>query len=315
MSETTAETARQRQIRTTPACPVCGSTDAVVIGAVEGWGEWHQCRACTLEFVEPLVLPVSPQELYDAAYRGERFESGMREFNDRLRQRRAIVTKDPTLWFWSPAFGRIVEWLHGRVGRGGKVFEVGCGLGFFMHALRREGFDVAGLDVAEKAVELNREDGFPVWHGEVPTVPDDWVDPDAVVCMFMLHHVLDPIAFLSAIRSKWPRAGLAVAQYGPSNQGTKASHPPRTLTRWSARSLETALTRAGYGRVAAAELAGTGNEAPALKPIRKVLKQSIRVPAVYRLFRRIEHKVVARAARPLGRPGYVVLAFAEPDAP
>jgi SAM-dependent methyltransferase len=313
MSETTAATASPADsAETAPTCPVCGSARAALLEPVEGWGAWYTCGDCTLEFVQPLVLPVTPQELYGAAYRGERTENSMREFNDRLRQRRAIVDKDPTLWFWSPAFGRIVEWLHGRVGRGGKVFEVGCGLGFFMHSLRREGFDVEGLDVAEKPVELNRSDGFRVWHGEVHTVPDDWVDPEAVVCMFMLHHVVDPIAFLSAIRTRWPRAALAIAQYGPSNQGNPAANPPRTLTRWSARSLETALARAGYARVEAGELAGTGNEAALLRPVRKVMKQSIRLPGVYRFLRRVEHRVVARVARPLAKPGYVVLAFAEP---
>lgn len=293
-------------------CPVCGSGETPVLERAENWGYWHMCGSCTLEFVQPLELPEEPEQLYDSAYRGERFESRMKEFNDRLRQRNALIDVDPTLWFWSPAFFEIIDWLKSRVGREARVFEIGCGLGFMLHAMRREGLDVAGLDVAEKAVELNRADGFRVWHGQVETVPLDWTDPDAIVCMFMLHHVLDPVSFLSTIRARWPRAAMAIAQYGPSNKDALASQPPRTLTRWSAPALEAALGRSGY-RSSIRELASTGNESPLLRPIRKVLKQSIRVPAVYRGFRRIEHRFVRRVVHRAGRAGYVVLAFAEPD--
>jgi len=299
---------------TLPTCPACGSTDAAVFGHAENWGDWRRCANCTLEFVDPLELPAGPETLYDEAYRGQRSENRMTEFHDRLRQREAIVHSDPSLWFWSPAFPETIAWLETKVGRGGCVFEIGCGLGFFMHAVRREGFDVVGLDVAEKAVQLNRGDDFRVWHGQVESVPSGWVDPDAIVCMFMLHHLVDPALFLSTIRSRWPRAALAIAQYGPSNYDPVASQPPRTLTRWTAGSLEAVLRASGY-RASVRELAGTGNEAPALRPFRKLFKQSIRVPAAYRLFRRLEHRVVARLARPAGRPRYVLLAFAEADTP
>jgi hypothetical protein len=293
------------------ACPVCGSRRSSAAEEAPGWGEWRACAECTLEFAEPLELPESPQELYGAAYRGEREGNAMREFNERLAQRRAIVDVDPTLWFWSPAFYDIVASLKERLEPGDTVFEVGCGLGFFLHTLRSEGFDAVGLDVAEPAVELNRRDGFEVWHGEVASVPEGWVEPKAIVCMFMLHHLVDPIGVLSTLRSRWPDASLAIAQYGPSNRTPPASLPPRTLTRWSGRALDTALTRSGY-RGTVTELAGTGNESRFLRPVRKLVKRSVRVPVVYRSLRRVEHRIVSKVVGPLGRDAYVVLGLAEP---
>src|SRR5205807_1909687 len=102
------------------------------------------------------------------------------------------------------------------------------GLGWTLHVLRNRGFHAIGLDVAEIAVELNRADGFQVWHGSLETLKDGWVRPDAVLALFMLHHVPDPLAFVRLIRERFPEAPLVIAQYGPSNLDPVASMPPRT---------------------------------------------------------------------------------------
>jgi Methyltransferase domain len=293
-------------------CPVCGGgSDA--LEPAPGWGEWRACRECTLEFVSPFELREQPTELYGGAYRGNREESRMREFNDRVEIRRALIEKDPTLWFWTPAFERTLDWLDRRVGAGATVFEIGCGLGWVLHAMRRRGLDPVGLDVAELPVELNRKDGFEVWHGTLDTVPEDWVKPAAVVAFFMLHHVPDPLAFVREIRDRFPDAPLSLAQYGPSNRDHLASMPPRTLTRWNAKSLETVMRIAGYD-AEVTEIQGTGNEATALRPLRKLLKQTIAVPALYRAIRRVEQRVMPRLLAPTGRDAYVVHGLGEPRA-
>jgi hypothetical protein len=133
-----------------------------------------------------------------------------------------------------------------------------------------------------------------------------------VVAFFMLHHLTDPISFLRTVRRLYPKAPLSLAQYGPSNRlDAKASSPPRTLTRWSAESLRRALEVAGY-EAEVTELPGTGNEAKAMRPLRKVLKRTIVVPSVYRTARRIEHRIVPRVLAPIGLEAYVVHATAEP---
>lgn len=292
-------------------CPVCaaGSTTTT---SIDGWGTWQRCQGCTLSFVHPLALPTEPQALFDRAYRGAESASGFGEFAERVRQRQALID-EPELWFWTPAFRMILDWLDRRVGPGADVLELGCGLGFFLHAMRRRGFKPAGVDVAETAVELNRADGFPVWHGTLATVPDGWAEPSAVVSMFMLHHLEDPLGFLASIRERWPTRPLAIAQYGPSNQSPYSAMPPRNLTQWNRRSLQAVLARAGY-RAHVQELGATAVDARLVRSMRRAAFGSLaRFPIVYRLGRRALNRVGRAAGARAGDDGFVLLAFAEPD--
>src|SRR5581483_4228996 len=153
--------------------------------------------------------------------------------------------------------------------------------------------------------------GFQVWHGTLESMPDGWVQPDAVVAFFMFHHLEDPLSFLTTIRRRWPAAPLAIAQYGPSNRLDAAStSPPRTLLRWNARALAHALERAGYAPEVR-NVASTGSEASWLRPIRKRLAGTM-APWVYKLGRQAEMRILPCLGRRVTRDAYVVLAFAEP---
>jgi SAM-dependent methyltransferase len=251
--------------------------------------------------------------MFDAAYRGLRDTSAMEDFSQRVAQRDAIIS-DPSLWFWTPAFGQVLGWLHERLPNGGTVFEIGCGLGFVLHELRRQGFDAAGLDVAELAVTLNRQDGFNVWHGQLETLPEDWMTtPDAVVAFFMLHHLEDPLGLLLEIRRRWPRAHLAIAQYGEASpRDARSSQPPRTLTRWGTESMRALLERAGYSATITS-FPSNGLEHRVFRPISVSFKWTVKFPATYRLLRTVQRRVLAKVTAGFGVEDSVVLALAEPN--
>lgn len=292
----------------TLTCPLCGSPSESS-ELIPSWGEWRTCLSCTLDFVSPLRLPFPPEELYDAAYRGGISHSGMGEFADRMKLRQRLISS-PELWFWTPAFGDILAWLRERLRPGSTVLEIGCGLGFVLHALRRNGLDAVGLDVSETVVNLNREDGFRVWHGTLQTLPRDWVTPSAVIAFFMLHHLDDPLAMLRDINARWPSTPVAIAQYGPSNRGPLNTQPPRTLTRWNRTSLDVLLTRSGYkGKIISYARAPTDN--PALQPIRRLAARVLVVPSAYRMARRLERRVLSRVLPP-GPDDWVLTPLAEP---
>jgi SAM-dependent methyltransferase len=293
-------------------CPVCGSvsTDGADI---QGWGAWRRCTSCTLEFAHPLQLGHDPTVLFNDAYQGRVTTSGMDDFQRRVHQRHVIIDRldQPNLWFWTPAFEQVLAWLKREIPPGSTVLEVGCGLGFFLHAMRKEGFNAVGLDVAQTVVDLNRKDGFQVWHGPVSSMPSDWVKPQAVVSFFMLHHLDDPMGFLCDIRDRAPEAHVAIAVYGPTNKGTTASLPPRTLLRWNAQALQTALKLTGY-EATADDIPSSGVERGALQPFRKLLIPTMRLPWAYRLGKRAEEIVLRRLPRTLKHDAYVVLALARP---
>ena len=298
-------------VRRNPAtcCPVCGA-NSTAFAEARGWGEWKRCSACTLEFVAPLRLDEKPEELFADAYSGHRPESGMDDFRRRLLERHVLMPR-PDLSFWTPAFEKTVQWLRQRLSPGATIFEIGCGLGFVLETLRREGFHARGLDVAKPVVDLCRADGFQVWHGTVDNVPSNWVDPDAIVAFFMLHHVDDPLGLLRTVRRKWPAVPIALAQYGPSNLDPKRACPPRTLTRWNVESLRTLLEVAGYA-AATTSITSTGAEHQMFRVPRIILKRTLFVPHVFRFARAIERDVLPRLAHPLQRAEFVVLGFGEP---
>jgi SAM-dependent methyltransferase len=266
-----------------------------------------------LEFADPLQRDKSEEEFFGAAYRGELGETDLTDFHDRLGQRQVIIEElhNPSLWFWTPAFGMVLDWAKQRFDPGSTIFEIGCGLGFFLHALRDEGFDAVGLDVADVAVSANRRDGFRVWQGTIETLPKDWVSPEAVACFFVMHHLADPMSFFRTLRERAPDAPLAVAVYGPSNKGGAASLPPRTLIRWNGKALQTALEMSGY-QVVVHDLPSTGVERFPVNVLRRLLAPTRRVPALYRAGKSVEGFTVSRMPKGGHREAYVVLAFAEP---
>ena len=297
-------------------CPVCGGASDRADEA-PGWGEWRSCPSCTLEFAHPLRLPESATELYRRAYHGQVEASGMAEYQRRLQMRRTILSelRDPKLWFWTPAFHDVLAWLRRRVRPGGTVLELGCGLGFMLHAMRDAEFQPVGLDVAETPVELNRRDGFKVWHGPLDTLPRGWVRPDALVSFFVLHHLEDPVGFLRMAREHAPRAPLAIVVHGYSDYRRRndaaSATPPRTLTKWSAPALVAALEAAGY-RPAIHPVASTGAERRLLKLARRLAGPVVALPPVYRLGKRLETRLLARLPRQARNDGYVIVAFADP---
>jgi hypothetical protein len=291
-------------------CPVCGCGSSP--GApIEGWGTWRRCDSCQMDFADPLQLLEKPEEMFSAAYAGGRTASGMAEFGERMDERAALMG-DSSLWFWTPAFGIVLDWVETMVPKGGTVLELGCGLGYVLSALKQRGFDPVGLDVAELVVELNRRDGMKVWHGTVDTVPEGWVQPEVIVAFFMMHHLPDPMAFLSTIRAKWPNAPIAVAQYGPSNQWGATALPPRTLIHWSGAGLKAALERSGYeATTISVPSTGADRRPPAL--IERLLKPTVRVPALRRLERRIQRRVMPLLPGKLADEEYVVVAMGRPQ--
>lgn len=72
-----------------------------------------------------------------------------------------------------------------------KLLEVGCGKGFFLEFLRKEGFNITGIDPAYEGTNL-----------DIIKAPFDsslGMSGEGIVLRHVLEHIPDPVAFLSAI--------------------------------------------------------------------------------------------------------------------
>jgi 2-polyprenyl-3-methyl-5-hydroxy-6-metoxy-1,4-benzoquinol methylase len=176
----------------TRACPVCGNTNAA---------EWMRkdqlrivkCAECAMCYV--------PQNL-DAAVGKNYYESTADEFytsDDKIRGDYATHRYD-----------REIAALT-RFCRGGKVLDVGCSTGGFLHqtALRYPGrYQLFGTDVAKSALNVAEDHGC-------ATLPIDFLSPefpegsfDAITFWAVLEHLNSPFAYLEKARRLLNPSGL-----------------------------------------------------------------------------------------------------------
>jgi len=137
---------------------------------------------------------------------------------------------------------------------GGRLLEVGCGDGAMLDSMAKGGWQVAGVDFDERAVQIARSRGLTVYQGGLTdqNFPDDSFD--AIVMNHVIEHVLDPRALLRECKRVMAKGGLAVAitpnvdgwlhqLYGQDWRGLE---PPRHLHLFSAVSLAKLASTAGF---------------------------------------------------------------------
>jgi SAM-dependent methyltransferase len=100
-----------------------------------------------------------------------------------------------------------------RYGKGGKLLEVGCGAGDFLHAAHQAGWEVKGVEYSAALAETLRvEMGFDVRAGEL--APGLWEAGgfDVVVLWSVLEHLNNPLQALEIARSYLKVGGVVLIQ-------------------------------------------------------------------------------------------------------
>ena len=284
-------------------CPLCGGRDFRRIVTVES----HpvvRCRACRLQFTNPQPSDAELAAIYGPDYilplsgaEGAALIAGSKR-----------ATADQYL-----------DLLQARGATGGRLVEVGCGQGDFLHQAAGRGFEVTGVEFSPFACARARATlggRGRVLQGEIDVVAGE--AGAYAVCVFcdVIEHVRDPAAFLRAALSLLQPGGIALVVtpsidswstrfLGSRWMEFKAEHlfyfAPATITRQLANAGFTDISlHRGTKRLSLAYVAAHFEKYPVtgITPALRLLRAVTPKPLRERLFSIVASGLVAIARKP-----------------
>lgn len=92
----------------------------------------------------------------------------------------------------------------------GRLLEIGCGAGAFLHRMAQAGWEVEGLELSPAAGQEARQLGFPVFIGSLSDAPDPIKPYNLIVGWMVLEHLHDPVQMLKKLW-RWSAPGGWIA--------------------------------------------------------------------------------------------------------
>lgn len=136
----------------------------------------------------------------------------------------------------------------------GRMLEIGCASGSFMHRMAQEGWEVEGIEPSSAAGDTARRLGYPVYIGSLEMAPDPTREFDLVVGWMVLEHLHDPIGALQKLH-KWSKPGAVLALSVPNAGAAEfrifknlwyALHLPNHLYHYTPKTVRAVLQRGGW---------------------------------------------------------------------
>jgi SAM-dependent methyltransferase len=164
-------------------CQLCGSASYdVVLRAADSAFCVVQCQQCLLHFTNPRPTRKAIGQFYPPHYPPH---SGKAHYQRPLRS-------------WYP-----LDWLRTQSMKcaSPRLLDFGCGAGHFLAAMDRAGWEVAGLDVSQTAVDAIRDElGLPSFAGSLPHEACEPASFDCITMWHSLEHVYQPLQILDEAR-------------------------------------------------------------------------------------------------------------------
>jgi SAM-dependent methyltransferase len=207
-------------------CPACGAQgDFRATDRCDGF-RIVRCGACDLDFSDPMRSADADWYRHAYAIRHSAIDNRIRSY---------------------------FRWACDAIPVRGRLLDVGCGEGVFVHYARRRGFEAHGVDFSEDAIALGRD-----WFGlttlynrsleEVKSDPA--LTPFAALTLFeVLEHLEHPARLLADAHDLLAEGGVVAASVPFRDRWPVREfndYPPHHLTRWTPRSVRVLFERNGF---------------------------------------------------------------------
>ena len=193
-------------------CPVgCAENDELVLVGRDRFqdlpGEFQvvRCQTCGLMRTNPRPAPESMSFYYPETYtpyQNTRVDVAADQTASALRQSlRAVIKRFVNL--------HVDSIPHLNPGR---MLEIGCASGMYLHRLADEGWQVEGVEFSEQAAGAARALGYHIYTGPMEAAPAPDHPYDLVTGWMVLEHLHEPLKVLRKIHSSTnPKAWLALS--------------------------------------------------------------------------------------------------------
>jgi SAM-dependent methyltransferase len=175
-------------------CPLCEKSRGDPLH-LEGSFQMVRCPSCQFVFLNPRPTAESLYHFYQTY----------------------LPQEEPSIESWEkmmkPVFLRAANLLE-RYRKSGRLLDVGSGFGFFVAEMKNKGWEAAGVEISQKALDYARDVlGLTVHSGPLEKVgfPDNYFD--AVTGFYVIEHLPFPKAFLRECCRILKPEGLLLLRY------------------------------------------------------------------------------------------------------
>lgn len=157
----------------------------------------EKCVSCDLVQVTNVPAVESLQNFYDKSY----FDSSYASLSDNRAKQRYVYVN----------FENKLDQIEGRVGKRGKLLDIGCSFGFFLDAARKRGWAVEGIDMSAYAVEYaGSRLNLPVKNGCITEADFAKQSFDVITMWDVIEHLANPKETLKGVSECLKGDGMLV---------------------------------------------------------------------------------------------------------
>ncbi len=137
-----------------------------------------------------------------------------------------------------------------------KLLDIGCGHGFFLQEIKKQGCDGYGIDLSEKAVDYAKKNDLNVTNSTLFDSKFKDAEFDIVTMFYVLEHIINPADYLKEVKRILKPNGLLLIRVPDTtpivkllkvfNISNKLYDAPSHLSDFSPRTIRAMLKKVGF---------------------------------------------------------------------